>query len=173
MGLSLVTLLLLGSFFSALVGFILGRFVGKGGSGFVLGLILGPIGWIIVLLLPRDGSSHVSNTADEITYPQNPSISFEEYKKQQKITRPGFSHKTTKEQVSEWTEYVNALEAQEKKRVNLEPSPPPKDAVVDGSQNEPRGSVAQRLKELQDLLEKGLITEEEAVSTKARILDDL
>ncbi len=57
--------------------------------------------------------------------------------------------------------------------MNLEPSPPPKDAVMDGSQNEPRGSVAQRLKELQDLLEKGLITEEEAVSTKARILDDL
>ena len=75
--------------------------------------------------------------------------------------------------MSEWTEYVNSLEAQEEKRVNLEPSPPPKDAVMDGSQNEPRGSVAQRLKELQDLLEKGLITEEEAVSTKARILDDL
>ncbi len=84
MGLSLVTLLLLGSFFSALVGFILGRFVSKGGSGFVLGLILGPIGWIIVLLLPRDGSSHVSNTADEITYPQNPSVSFEEYKNSRK-----------------------------------------------------------------------------------------
>ena len=55
----------------------------------------------------------------------------------------------------------------------LEPSPPPKDVVIDESRNEPLGSVEQRLKKLQDLLEKGLITEEEAVSTKARILDDL
>ena len=75
--------------------------------------------------------------------------------------------------MDEWTEYVNALEAREEKRVNLETSPPPKDAAMHESQNEPRGSVEQRLKKLQDLLEKGLITEEEAVSTKAKILNDL
>lgn len=121
----------------------------------------------------RDDWRGTSDTAHKIIDSKNASISFKEYKKQQKTIRPGFSHKSAKEQVDEWKEYVNALEAREEKRVNLETSPPPKDAAMHESQNEPRGSVEQRLKKLQDLLEKGLITEEEAVSTKAKILNDL
>ena len=42
---------------SGLVGMFLGDSVNKGGAGFWLGLFLGPIGWIIVLLLPRETSN--------------------------------------------------------------------------------------------------------------------
>lgn len=39
-----------------LVGFLLGKVKGKEGLGFVLGLLLGPIGWIVMLCL--GGSPH-------------------------------------------------------------------------------------------------------------------
>lgn len=39
-----------------LVGFLLGKTKGKEGVGFLLGILLGPIGWIVVLLL--GGSRH-------------------------------------------------------------------------------------------------------------------
>lgn len=39
---------------SGVIGLVLGAIVDKLGSGFFLGLLLGPIGWIIVFLLPRD-----------------------------------------------------------------------------------------------------------------------
>ena len=46
---------------SAIIGGVIGLFLGasvnKGGAGFWLGLFLGPIGWIIVLLLPRETSN--------------------------------------------------------------------------------------------------------------------
>jgi hypothetical protein len=40
-------------FVFGVVGFILGTIVEKEGAGFFLGLFLGPVGWVIVLLLPR------------------------------------------------------------------------------------------------------------------------
>ena len=40
--------------FGGLVGGFLGRIVKKGVSGFWLGAFIGPIGWIIIFLLPRD-----------------------------------------------------------------------------------------------------------------------
>ncbi len=46
--------LLVGAFFTALIGAWLGSKVHQEGTGFWLGLLLGPIGWIIVLLLPRE-----------------------------------------------------------------------------------------------------------------------
>jgi len=44
-----------------LVGLILGSQVDKGAPGFFLGFFLGPFGWIIVFLLPRDQESRDSN----------------------------------------------------------------------------------------------------------------
>ena len=43
-----------GIFVSSIVGVFLGSLVAKGSAGFFLGLFLGPIGWIIVFLLPRE-----------------------------------------------------------------------------------------------------------------------
>ena len=39
---------------STLIGALLGSAVNRAGMGAILGLFLGPIGWIIVLLLPRE-----------------------------------------------------------------------------------------------------------------------
>ena len=47
---------------SSIIGAIIGSTVNKGGSGFLLGVLLGPIGWIIVLLLPRE---ETDNTQEE------------------------------------------------------------------------------------------------------------
>jgi hypothetical protein len=49
-------------FISGLVGLGLGGIVGKGGAGLLLGLFLGPIGWIIVFLLPRDSEASPSTS---------------------------------------------------------------------------------------------------------------
>ena len=46
---------------SGIIGLVLGAIVDKLGSGFFLGLLLGPIGWIIVFLLPRDTQTQVAN----------------------------------------------------------------------------------------------------------------
>jgi len=57
------------------VGAVLGSIVGKGGAGFWLGAFLGPLGWIIVLLLPRDSEykkdSH-SQSAPQSNIPAPP-----------------------------------------------------------------------------------------------------
>ena len=46
---------------SGVIGLVLGAIVDKWGAGFFLGLLLGPIGWIIVFLLPRDTQTQVAN----------------------------------------------------------------------------------------------------------------
>ena len=46
---------------SGVIGLVLGAIVDKLGAGFFLGLLLGPIGWIIVFLLPRDTQTQVAN----------------------------------------------------------------------------------------------------------------
>ena len=46
---------------SGVIGLVLGAIVDKLGAGFFLGLFLGPIGWIIVFLLPRDEQTKVGN----------------------------------------------------------------------------------------------------------------
>ena len=45
-----------GAVSAGIVGAFLGSTVNKGFAGFFLGFFLGPIGWIIVFLLPRDTS---------------------------------------------------------------------------------------------------------------------
>jgi hypothetical protein len=39
-----------------LIGYVIGRARGRGGFGAFMGLLLGPLGWLIVLLLPRQGT---------------------------------------------------------------------------------------------------------------------
>ena len=46
---------------SGVIGLVLGATVDKSGAGFFLGLLLGPIGYIIVFLLPRDTQTQVAN----------------------------------------------------------------------------------------------------------------
>lgn len=50
--------LIIGAVVSGLVGVFLGSSVNRDGEGFFLGFFLGPIGWIIVLLLPRETSNN-------------------------------------------------------------------------------------------------------------------
>ena len=58
------------------VGAVLGSIVGKGGAGFWLGAFLGPLGWIIVFLLPRDSEdkkdSHSQSAPQMSTTPPPP-----------------------------------------------------------------------------------------------------
>ena len=58
----LVGFLLFWLFIGSMVGFALGLIVDRGGAGFLLGLFLGPIGWIIVFLLPRENPVASNNT---------------------------------------------------------------------------------------------------------------
>lgn len=45
-------ILLIAAFIMGFIGYHIGKTKGRGSLGVVLGLILGPIGWIIVLLMP-------------------------------------------------------------------------------------------------------------------------
>jgi len=61
-----------------LIGSTLGGFVDKQGAGFWLGFLLGPIGWIILFLLPRETNNHTqarrtfSATGGEQEIPSEP-----------------------------------------------------------------------------------------------------
>ena len=44
-------IIILGCVIGGVVGYLLGNLKGAGGAGFALGLLLGPIGWVIALLL--------------------------------------------------------------------------------------------------------------------------
>lgn len=55
-----MSFIFIAGFISGLVGLGLGGIVGKGGAGLLLGLFLGPFGWIIVFLLPRDSEDSPS-----------------------------------------------------------------------------------------------------------------
>jgi hypothetical protein len=55
-----------GAVSAGIVGAFLGSTVNKGFAGFFLGFFLGPIGWIIVFLLPRDTS--ISSQTLPMTY---------------------------------------------------------------------------------------------------------
>ena len=61
-----VLIILIGAIVSGVIGTFLGGSVNKGTAGFWLGFFLGPIGWIVVLLLPRETSnSPQTQTATE------------------------------------------------------------------------------------------------------------
>lgn len=60
------------------IGMALGSTVDRGGMGFILGLLLGPIGWIVVLLLPRE--TVVSNSTIAVSHMEPKDLSDDAYK---------------------------------------------------------------------------------------------
>ena len=71
----LVGFLLFWLFIGSMVGLLLGLIVDRGGAGFLLGLFLGPIGWIIVFLLPRENpvaSNNSPSATKQIPTPSEP-----------------------------------------------------------------------------------------------------
>jgi len=84
---------IIGAVVSGLVGVLLGSSVNRGGAGFFLGFFLGPIGWIIVLLLPRETSNSPQPQAQTQTPKERPprDLASDAYKiwlgKKYKITR--------------------------------------------------------------------------------------
>lgn len=50
-----VVVLLLSVILFGLIGMWIGRLKGNASKGFWLGFLLGPLGWIIAILLPQDG----------------------------------------------------------------------------------------------------------------------
>lgn len=48
---------IIGWFASAIIGWLIGKSKNRGGAGFLLGALLGPIGWIVVFLLSGNSSA--------------------------------------------------------------------------------------------------------------------
>lgn len=64
---------------STAIGAALGASVNRSGVGAILGLFLGPIGWIIVLLLPREANEPTAKAHQNASMP-SPNLSDDAYK---------------------------------------------------------------------------------------------
>ena len=71
----LIVYIFIAGLVTGVIGWVLGSFIDKSEAGFWLGAFLGPLGWIIVLLLPRDSEykkdSH-SQSAPQCNIPAPP-----------------------------------------------------------------------------------------------------
>ena len=130
---------------SGVIGLVLGAIVDKLGAGFFLGLLLGPIGWIIVFLLPRDTQTQVANA--ESTPASKPTSSRPErnldsdaYKiwlgKQYNITKNDLFDKYECDEklfatLDEALDHANALEASKRGEATIDLSKPRTDDVPD------------------------------------------
>lgn len=104
-----VVLLIVGLFaclISGLIGSWIGSQVGKKTTGFWLGFLLGFIGWIIVLLLPRESSSPVLTNGHHEFDEFRGTMTFEQYKRKAKYERPHFAHCTKADQLAEYERYI-------------------------------------------------------------------
>ena len=132
MAIGFVLIFLLGAIVSGVIGAFLGGSVNKGTAGFWLGLFLGPIGWIIVLLLPRETSNSPQTQTPTPTQTQKPKerltrdLSSDEYKvmlgKKYEITRNELFDKFESdgklfESLDAALKYADELEAEERQKV--------------------------------------------------------
>ena len=63
----MVEWIVFGGLVSGLVGCVLGLITDKGWAGFFLGAFLGPIGWIIVFLLPKDEEATTQTSQQSVS----------------------------------------------------------------------------------------------------------
>ena len=141
-----------------LVGIALGSTVGRKVAGFWLGFLLGPIGWIIVFLLPRENDSYLPK--ERASYAKSDGMS-----RTSKCIGCGASES--------YLGYCSRCHA--KRRY--------KDSRLDGNRESPSGLQARsqsdstmiedRLVALKELQGKGLISDEEAAARRVQILNDL
>ena len=178
-------LILIGSVvLNGLIGLLIGWYVGRPLLGLGLGLPLGPIGWVIILLVHLSPKKKTQSSND----PQNPTISFESYKTEQQKTRPGFSHMTTKEQKQDWTDYLDKQKLEKISKTNPSTVEDKNDNEVpfqeketsvsikppaNEDQTKPESTIDERLKKIKQLLEDGLISEEEASTRRSKILEEI
>ena len=97
---------LFGCLLCGLIGSWIGSQVGKKTTGFWLGFLLGFIGWIIVLLLPRESSSPVQSNGHHEFDEFRGTMTFEQYKRKAKYERPHFAHWTKADQLAEYERYI-------------------------------------------------------------------
>jgi hypothetical protein len=169
---------------NGLIGLLIGRYIGRPLLGLGLGLPLGPIGWVIILLVHVSPKKKTQPSND----PQNPTTSFESYKSEQQKTRPGFSHMTTKEQKQEWIDYLDKQKLEEISKTDLPTVKEKSDNEVPFQQKEasvltkpyankketkPELTIDKRLQKIKQLLEDGLISEEEASTRRSKILEEI
>jgi uncharacterized membrane protein YhaH (DUF805 family) len=120
-----------------------------------------------------------SNVLTQLSDPDfNPKISFNTYRMQQKISRPGFSHMSRTDQQKEWIDHLKKLSTHEKTSDQKQVTPPSNPKVESVStplttSDRTNLSVEERLQKVGNLLSAGLITKEEASSKRSKILDDL
>ena len=129
----ILAFVVIGAIISGIVGGFLGDSVNKGIAGFWLGFFLGPIGWIIVLLLPRE-TSHSPQTPTP-TQTQKPKerltrdLSSDEYKvmlgKKYEISRNELFDQfecdgKLFESLDDALKYADELEADERQRLEAE-----------------------------------------------------
>ena len=124
--------LFIAGFITGVVGMLLGMFVEKALAGFWLGAFLGPIGWIIVFLLPREpieerNSSHHQAPSNNLASPLSVErdLNSDAYKlylgKKYEIQRNDLFHKfeckeKLFESLDEALAFADELEIQQKKK---------------------------------------------------------
>jgi len=127
--------ILLSGLVCAVVGSVLGLIVDKGRAGFWLGGILGPIGWIIIFLLPRDSEDKKDSPQRNIPAPppKDTDLSSDSYRlylgKKYDIQRNDlFQQFECKEKLFESLDeamvFADELEKEEREKIRNRPRPP-------------------------------------------------
>ena len=161
----LIFVWLIASLISGGIGAIIGARIDKTQAGFWWGFFLGFIGWIILLLLPREAVS-VPSIAGRSNLGQ---LTFAEFKKSQKLENPSFSHKHKQEQHQIYEEYLVKTENEKAK----EPAPTARLSVQKAAQSSVSPSIEERLARLKSLTDNGTVSEEEASVRRREILAEL
>tara|TARA_B110000503_G_scaffold131661_1_gene206622 strand:+ start:394 stop:894 length:501 start_codon:yes stop_codon:yes gene_type:complete len=161
----LIFVWLIASSISGAIGAIIGARIDKAQAGFWWGFFLGFIGWIILLLMPREVGS-APQTADRSDLGK---LTFVDFKKSQKLENPSFSHKHKQEQQQIYGEYLKKVESEKTK----EPLPTARLSVHKIAQSTVSPSIEERLARLKSITDSGIVSEEEASVRRREILAEL